>query len=193
MGTISLTIDNEIELIDEYVSSGSDIAANKFVRKYQKFVYSVAFRYLKSEADADDVTQETFIKAFGSMHKFKKQSSVNTWLYRIVSNTSKNVLRKRKVMSIFSYSNEKEDFYDIASNTIAPDRQFENKQLQAQFLKALESLPEKQRETFALRYYEELPYEEISKMLGTSVGGLKANYYQAVKKLAKLLENQRYE
>jgi RNA polymerase sigma-70 factor (ECF subfamily) len=191
MGSLLLTIENDSELIEEYLESKSEIAANTFVRKYQKFVFATAFRYLKNNNDAEDATQEAFIKALGNLHKFRKESSLNTWLYRIVSNISKNMLRKRKVMSIFSYKDETEEFYDIASSEPNPEKQFENKEFEAKFLKALDSLPAKQRETFALRYYEELPYEEISKMLGTSVGGLKANYFQAVKKLGKLLKGEK--
>jgi RNA polymerase sigma-70 factor (ECF subfamily) len=193
MGSLLLTYENDSEIISEYVDNKSEVAANAFVRKHQKFVYATAFRYLKNESDADEAAQETFIKALSNLHKFKKKSSVSTWLYRIVSNISKNMLRKRKVMSIFTSSEDTQVFFNIASLEPLPDKQFENKELERQFLAALESLPAKQRETFALRYYEELPYEEISKMLGTSVGGLKANYYQAVKKLGKILKGENNE
>lgn len=191
MGSLLLTYENDSELIQEFVDNKSDLAANAFVRKYQKFVYATAFRYLKNESDADDATQEAFIKALNNLHKFRKDSAVSTWLYRIVSNICKNIIRKRKVMSIFSYSDETEEFYDLASSELSPEQELENLEFQNKFLKALDSLPAKQRETFALRYYEELPYEEISKMLGTTVGGLKANYYQAVKKLGKMLKDEK--
>lgn len=191
MGSLLLTYESDIEIIDEYVANGNHKAANAFIRKYQKFVFSVALRYLKNEVDADDASQEVFIKALRNLKSFRKESSVNTWLYKITSNVCKNVLRKRKVMSIFSYGEQTEDFFDIPSEIIAPDKQIENKELEAEFISALNSLPAKQRETFALRYFEELPYEEISQMLGTSVGGLKANYFQATKKLAKLLADKK--
>lgn len=187
MGSFVLTFETDLEIIDEYVEHGNNQAANAFIRKYQKFVFSTALRYLKNSTDADDATQEVFIKALRNLKSFRKESSVNTWLYRITSNVCKNVLRKRKVMSIFSYSDETTDFYDIKSDIISADKQIENKELETSFLKALDTLPKKQRETFALRYFEELPYEEISQILGTSVGGLKSNYFQATKKLAKLL------
>lgn len=193
MGSLLLTCENDSEIISEYVDNKSEVAANAFVRKHQKFVYATAFRYLKNESDADDAAQETFIKALSNLHKFKKKSSVSTWLYRIVSNISKNMLRRKKFVSIFGQGDDNKEYLNIASNEPLPDKQFENKELEKQFLAALDSLPSKQRETFALRYYEELPYEEISKMLGTSVGGLKANYYQAVKKLGKILKGENNE
>lgn len=190
MKTFNLTYSDEIELIDDYIINKSNIAANNFVRKYQSLVFQVAFRYLQNKQDAEDISQEVFIKALFNLSKFKRNSALSTWLYRITVNHCKNYLLKKKVRNIFSYSNDIEEFYDIPNNELNAQDKMESDEFKNKFHIALNSLPEKQRETFALRYFEELPYEEISKLLGTSVGGLKANYFQAVKKLGAYLNER---
>lgn len=188
-GAISLVQVNDKEIIRDYLSDNQEQAATAFVRKYQNFVFSTALRYLKSYDDADDAAQETFIKALNSLRKFRGDSSLKTWLYRITVNVCANISRKKKIFSIFKPIDDNEDdYFNIPSTEKTPEELFENKEFEEVFLKILAKLPEKQRETFALRYFDELSYEEISKMLGTSVGGLKANYFQAVKKLAELLK-----
>jgi len=190
MDAAILILQEDKEIIEEYVSGNSEIAATAFVRKYQTFVYSTVYRYLQSHADSDDAAQEVFIKALSNLSKFRSDSSLKTWLYRISSNVAKNALRKRKVMSIFkkNENSDLEDYDNMASGDLPPDLKFENKELEQKFSEVLATLPQKQRETFALRYFEELSYNEISDMLGTSVGGLKANYHQAVKKMAEYLK-----
>jgi len=186
-----LIYNSDIEIIDDYVASGSNKSANAFVRKYQKFVYSTAFRYLKNYDDSQDASQEVFIKALRNLKSFRKESSVNTWLYRITVNICTNMIRKRRVRSIFisaSRDDNVEDFFSVESAGLDPLQEVENKEFEKKFRTALDNLPKKQRETFALRYFDDLPYQEISNMLGTSVGGLKANYYQAVKKLGMYLK-----
>jgi RNA polymerase sigma-70 factor (ECF subfamily) len=101
-------------------------------------------------------------------------------------NVATNMLRKNKIKKIF-VKEPVEEFDDLLPDILSPDSVLEADELEKKFLATLTQLPEKQRETFALRYFEELSYDEISKMLGTSVGGLKANYFQAVQKLSKLL------
>lgn len=186
----ALSLEIESEFVREYVETGSNRAANEIVRTYRKFVYATALRYVEDYDDADDVAQEVFIKALDSISKFKGDSSFKTWLYRITVNMSLNHTRKRKFKNIFSFGNNlSED--SIKSDNNLPDMSLENKEFEKNFVKLLGKLPDKQRETFALRYFDELPYEDISKMLGTSVGGLKANYHQAVKKISKMInENE---
>lgn len=192
MSAKALAVIDEDELVDEIVYRNNDRAINQFVRSYQAFVIHTALRYLKNYDDADDVAQEVFIKALNSLPKFKKQSSLKTWLYKITVNMCQNELRKKKFMSLFSLKKNNDDsdddFFDVSSNEPHPDSILEFKETEAIFVKAYNRLPEKQRETFILRYFEEMPYEEISKLLGTSVGGLKANYFQAVKKITEELK-----
>ncbi len=181
------------EILEHFNRQKTEIAATAFVRKYQKFVFSTAYRYLKDFDDAEDAAQETFIRAIGHLKDFKAESSIQTWLYRIAVNVSLSMLRKRKVRNMFNIigkaDNESPE-NDIPDYNSKPDKILEGKQANETFLKALDTLPEKQRETFALRYFEDMSYEEISKILGTSVGGLKANFYHAVKKLAKFMNEE---
>ncbi len=188
MTALSLEIDSA--LVKEYIETGSHRAANEIIRTYRKFVFATALRYVEDYDDADDVAQDVFIRAFDSLAKFEGKSSMKTWLYKITVNISLNYIRKRKILSIFSFgSNENESGY--ASDTVLPDQSLENSEFERDFLKILSELPEKQRETFALRYFDELSYEEISKLLGTSIGGLKANYHQAVKKITNRINDIR--
>ncbi|MBS1536137.1 MAG: RNA polymerase sigma factor [Bacteroidetes bacterium] len=190
MYSMALALNTDQEIINEYCSGDSNRAATLFVRKHQKFVYSVALRYLRSHDDADDAAQEVFIRALKNLRSFRGESSVQTWLYRITINICSSIVRKRKFISFFTRDDGSE--IELISDTISPQQHFENKDFEKHFEQMLLQLPEKQRETFALRYFDELTYEEISLMLGTSVGGLKANYFQAVQKLAKLLKNSEF-
>ena len=188
MSTIALALVNDSEIIEEYCSGNVELAATAFVRKHQNFVFSTALRFLQSYEDADDAAQEVFIKALNNLKKFRGDSSVKTWLYRITLNVCSNMNRKKKLLTFFKRNDLEVEFSNVQSLDILPDQTIENKEFEQKFLKELAKLPEKQRETFSLRYFDELSYEEISKMLGTSVGGLKANYFQAVKKLAQVLK-----
>ena len=181
-----MAIRKDEEILSALRVGNYDSAVTAFVREYQNFVFNTAYRYLKSTEDAEDVSQEVFIKAVDSLRTFRGDSSMKTWLYRITKNYCLNYIRKQKVRQIFSF------FSDIAEDknesykdhNVLPDGMMQNSELEIKFLSAINKLPEKQRETFALRYFEDLPYNEISAVMGTSVGGLKANYYQAIKKLA---------
>lgn len=156
---------------------------------YRNFVYSTALRYFNNHYDADDITQEVFIKAFKSIKKFKFNSSLKTWLYQITKNHCYTLYRKKKKnVSINSGEMEENEQDKWFTDSETPLSKVESDEFYDAFYNALNKLPEKQRETFALRYFEDMPYQEISDLLGTSVGGLKANYYQAVKKLSTLIE-----
>ncbi len=191
--TIILTEDRDI--ITQFAEGKTDIAATAFVRKYQKFVYSIAYRYLRDYDDAEDVAQEVFIKAIKYLPKFRGDSSLQTWIYRITVNIAISALRKRKIRNKFNIFGKNDDNlpeYSLADSNSKPDTIMEGKEVKELFHKALAQLPEKQRETFALRYFDDMTYEEISKLLGTSVGGLKANFYHAVKKLSKFMNEEAY-
>jgi RNA polymerase sigma-70 factor (ECF subfamily) len=170
---------------------GNDVQnANQFVNANKNFVFSTALRFTKDYDDADDITQEVLIKALSNLGDFKHQSSVKTWLYRITVNMCLNFKRKKSMFSIFSNFNSDSDF-EIESKEASAHIKMENTELFERFNHELTKLPEKQRETFALRYFHDLSYQEISELLGTSVGGLKANYFQAVKKLAQNMKDLR--
>lgn len=175
------------DIINGLLSDTRDYAANIFVRKYQRFVFSVAQRYLKSYEDACDASQEVFIKAIRNIGNFRGECSLQTWLYRIVINVCHSMTKKKKLRSFVTFT-----AFDTMPESITDEYNPENTTIDTEFQQKFDylmnQLPEKQRETFILRYIDELSYEEISQMLGTSIGGLKANYFQAVKKLALILK-----
>jgi RNA polymerase sigma-70 factor (ECF subfamily) len=180
-------LDNDLDIIKEYTENRSNSAATAFVRKYQNFVFSTALRNLQSYEDADDASQEVFIRALNNLHKFRAQSSVKTWLYRITVNICANMRRKKKIVNYLRFDFSETDSFDIPEESDSPLEIVEKKENELALLSAMKKLPEKQRETFSLRYFDNLSYDEISKLLGTSVGGLKANYYHAVRKITEIL------
>ncbi len=165
---------------------GNEQAFNELVRRYQERVYWLARRFVEDHDAADDVVQDVFIKAYESLADFRGDSSFYTWIYRITVNLSLNAVRKRKVREFFRL----EDVAGLGeSEEKEPDRIAESNETRAMIQKAIETLPEKQKATFVLRYYEELSYEEMSKILKTSVGGLKANYFHALKKVGAFIKD----
>ncbi|MEJ5244947.1 MAG: RNA polymerase sigma factor [Bacteroidota bacterium] len=176
-------------IIDDYLSNGSNNAATRLIRKYEKFVFAIALRYTGSYDDAEDLTQEVFIKALNNLKKFKQDSSLKTWLYRITVNTCITFMRKKKITTFFRLDDNSDAIKK--QKDFSPEQYYIADELERKFLDELSKLPEKQRETFALRYFDNLSYEEISKLLGTSVGGLKANYFQAIKKLSEKLKSEK--
>jgi len=185
----AINLRTEKELIEEFAKGNVEQASIEFVKRYKNFVYLVAFRYVKNHEDAEDITQEVFIDSLQKIKYFRQESSLKTWLYRITVNKSKNFLRKQKLLTFVRFRKDEEDedkeldFPDISQNN-----RLESKELEERFLEAIAQLPEKQREVFSLRYFDNLSFNEISKMLGTSVGGLKANYFHAVKKIASIMK-----
>jgi RNA polymerase sigma factor (sigma-70 family) len=158
-------------------------AFNQLVRKYQQKVYWLVRKMVVDHDDSNDITQDVFIKAWTALENFRGDSKLYTWLYRIASNEAINFLnkkRKRFFVSIYDVESE-------LSEKLEADPLVSGDVIQLKLQKALLKLPEKQRLVFNLKYYEELPYEEISEITGTSVGALKASYHWAVKKIEDFL------
>ena len=187
MNAVALQIENDHEIIDACLEGNASQGATALVRKYQHFVMMTAVRILGDYEEAEDCTQEVFIKALGAINRFRRESSLKTWLYRITYNTCANVLRKRKLF-FWRKQSLNESYENILQDNVFADDNLKKSELEQQFLRALSRLPKKQREVFALRYFDDLSYNEIAEMLGTSVGGLKANYYHAVHKLGNELK-----
>jgi len=133
--------------------------------------------------DSNDVTQEVFIKAWNGIDSFRGESQLYTWLYRIASNEAINFLNKKKRRLQVSL----EDMERELEDKLESDPLIGGDEIQLKLQKALLKLPEKQKLVFNLKYFEELPYEEISEITGTSVGALKASYHWAVKKIEDYL------
>ncbi|WP_075350750.1 RNA polymerase sigma factor [Algoriphagus marinus] len=156
-----------------------EIGYRQLILAYQKRVYHLIRRMVLIHEDADDLTQNTFIKAFRNIDKFQGNSSLFTWLYRIGTNEALSFLEKKKKRFFFSIDDhqEKLESYVDQPGNISGD------EIQRALQKALLTLPEKQRLVFHLKYQEELTYEEMSEITGTSIGALKASYHHAVKKI----------
>lgn len=172
--------DAEFDLVKQFLE-GSEQAFNEIVRKYQKRIYWHARQMLGNHLDADEVTQEVLIVMYKKLTSFNFQSNLFTWIYRIVTTRSLNHIRKRRIKDFFSVDDE-ENGIDLQSKVdIVND--VDNKERLEKVNKILDSLPLKQKQVFIMRNYDQLSYEEISEITGVSVGGLKANYFHAIKKV----------
>ncbi|MEY3649145.1 MAG: hypothetical protein RLZ13_2030 [Bacteroidota bacterium] len=163
-----------------------ELGFRELIETYQKSVYQVIRRMVLIHEDADDLTQNTFIKAYKALDRFEGNSSLFTWLYRIATNESLTFLEKKKKRYFFSLDDhqEKLESYVDSGATISGD------EIQVKLQKSLLKLPDKQRLVFHLKYEEDLSYEEISKITGTTVGALKASYHHAVKKIEQELTQE---
>jgi RNA polymerase sigma factor (sigma-70 family) len=187
-------------LRDEYTKlSDEDLAARfragernvsftMLVERYQKRIYLSARRMAGGNHDeADDIAQETFVKMYEALDGFRGEAKLYTWLYRIMMNAVIHRTRKKKTRNAVNL----DDVGDtLVSSELSPDSRMEKTEMTRLIEEAIEQLPPKQREVFLLRFYDELPYEEIAQAVGTSVGGLKANYFHAVKKIGEYVQQQ---
>ena len=173
-------------LIDKFLA-GDSKAFNILVEKYKRKIYLTAYRLLGNHEDATDITQEVIIKMYNDLKNFRRESSIYTWLYRITTNLSLNELNKRKIRNFFDFDEVEEWLFKDEKQS--PELSYRENELSNKIQEAINKLPEKQRTVFILRYYDGLSYEEISEILGTSVGALKANYFHAVNKLQKELKD----
>jgi RNA polymerase sigma-70 factor (ECF subfamily) len=158
-------------------------AFNLITRKYQERLYWHIRKIVISHDDADDLVQNTFLKAWEGLDSFREESQLFTWLYRIATNEALTFLRKKRMKLFLPLV----DVENQLSNTLESDTYFNGDEMQLKLHKAILKLPEKQRLVFNMKYFEEMKYEEISSVLGTSVGALKASYHHAVDKIEKFL------
>lgn len=155
------------------------------IKKYQEKLYWHIRRMVVDHDDTHDVLQNMFIKVWNALDNFREDSQLYTWLYRIATNESLTFLEQQKKRSAVSLS----DVENNLSNKIMADRHFDSSKLEWKLQIAIQQLPEKQRLVFNLRYYDEMPYEEMSRVLETSEGALKASYHHAVKKIEDFIRN----
>ncbi len=179
------------ELLDLFHSDhGKEKAFTLLIEKYQQRLYWHIRRMVQSHDDADDVMQNTFIKIWNGLQNFRADSQLFTWLYRVATNETITFLNSRNKRSTISFeSNENSDGegYSPSNYIQAESNQVDGDDIQARLQKAIDSLPEKQKLVFNLRYYDEMPYEQMSEVLGTSVGALKASYHHAAQKIEQHL------
>ncbi|UJH67704.1 RNA polymerase sigma factor [Allomuricauda sp. SCSIO 65647] len=153
------------------------------VNTYKERLYWHIRRIVLNHDDADDVLQNTFIKVFKNIEGFKGESKLYSWMYRIATNESLSFLKQKSKKSGIS----NEDLQQVLVDNLQSDVYFEGDEIQLKLQKALATLPEKQKLVFNMKYFQEMKYEEISEILETSVGGLKASYHLAVKKIEAYL------
>ncbi len=154
------------------------------VQQYQERIYWHIRRMVVDHEDANDVVQNTFIKAFRGIHNFKGNSKLYTWLYRIATNESITFLNKRKKQSSESLDHPE----SATAGQLKAESYVDSDTIQQRLQKAIEQLPEKQKAVFLMRYYDEMSYKDMAETLNTSVGGLKASYHHAVKKIEKFIK-----
>lgn len=181
-----MALKSDLDLIEDF-TSGKVEGFNELVRRYQQRVYWIARRILGDHGAADDVAQDVFVRVYESLKKFRSDSSFYTWLYRIATNISLNALRKQNSKEFVRYENAAGA---MESESDGPVEQFERKEYRMILQRAIEVLPARQKLVFVLRYYEEMPYDEMAKILRRTVGGLKANYFHALKKVQSYVRKE---
>lgn len=174
---------NDFELIKKFLE-GDESAFNRLVLRYQEKIYLLARRMTGNHHDADEVVQEVLIVLYKKLSSFEFKSSFYTWLYRITLTRSINLIKRRSIKKLLPLKN----IVNKKNENDDPVDSFDKKEKFYLLESALQKIPAKQREVFVLRQFEELDYEEISKITGTTVGALKANYFHAINKLKDLLK-----
>ena len=155
------------------------------VRQYSEQLYWQVRRIVLTHEDANDVMQNAFLKAWNALSTFHGDSRVMTWLSRIAINESLDFVRRQKNLSLISTDDEE----GYVANTLMADDYFDGDETEAQLQEAIAGLPEVQRTVFTLRYYDEMKYSEMSQLLNTSEGSLKASYHIAVKKISEFFKS----
>ena len=162
-----------------------NIALGHLISKYQQRLYWHIRKIVIGHDDSDDALQNTFIKIWKGLDNFKGESQLYTWIYRIATNEALYILRQKKRAQTTSIHPIE---YELSKN-LESDTYFRGDEIQLKLQQAILTLPEKQRLVFNMRYYDETPYEQMSEILETSVGALKASYHIAAKKIEQILVN----
>ncbi|TFF35053.1 RNA polymerase sigma factor [Mucilaginibacter psychrotolerans] len=160
-------------------------AFNMLLKKYQQKIYWHVRRMVIDHDDADDLTQDVFIKVWKNLPGFRNDAQLYTWMYRIATNECITFLNKKKQKNNISLDDVD---YELA-DTLSSSDQFTGDQIQRKLQEAILTLPDKQRLVFNMKYFDDMKYEEMSEVLGTSVGALKASFHLAVKKIEAFVTN----
>ncbi len=170
------------ELLD---AKTREVAFKKLVQEYQRPLYNLIRSIVLNHDDSDDILQNTFIKIVQNIEKFKGESKLFSWMYRIATNEALTFMKSKAQKNKIS----NEQLQSKLIDNLASDVYFDGDEIQLKLHKAISILPQKQQLVFKMKYFEELKYEEISEILGTSVGALKASYHFAVKKIEEFLKS----
>jgi RNA polymerase sigma factor (sigma-70 family) len=183
---MALTVQEDSELLRQFREPETkERAYTALIKKYQERLYWHIRRMVVDHDDANDVLQNVFIRVWNALGNFKEESQLYTWLYRIATNESLTFLESQKKRASVSLS----DVESGLENKLKAEQGFDANKLEWKLQLAIQQLPEKQRVVFSLRYYDEMPYEEMSRVLETSEGALKASYHHAVKKIEDYIKN----
>lgn len=161
---------------------------NQIVRDYSERLWWHVRRFVNSHEDADDLLQEIFLKVWAALPSFRGESQLFTWVWRIATNETLNHLRKEKVRAALKFSSVDAEM----ERRIQADPYFKGTEAERELAKAVLKLPEKQRQVFIMRWWDDLSYEEMSAITGTSVGSLKASYHIAQEKVRSLVSEQMF-
>ena len=173
------------ELIIEFQQSiQKEAAFTQLLNRHQQKVYYQIKRMVDNHADADDISQQVWIKVWNKLDGFKMESEFATWLFRVAYNETLNFIQKQKRKSDQNLSEEFIDYKNASKGSDNP----KSTQIQIALEQAIKQLPEKQRFVFMLRYFEVYNYEKIAEITSTTVGGAKANFHQAIKKMEEILK-----
>ena len=159
-------------------------AFSSLVRSYQERLYWHIRKMVLSHEDSNDVLQNTFMKAWNGIDGFRGDSQLSTWLYRIATNETLTFLANKRIRNLQSL----DDVEDIQLQNLRADNYFNGNEAQLKLQNAIITLPEKQKLVFNMKYFDDITYEQMEAILGTSVGALKASYHHAVKKIEKYIE-----
>lgn len=175
---------NDLELLRQFRQEETkESAFTAIIKKYQEKLYWHVRRMVIEHEDANDVLQNVFIKVWKGLDNFREDSQLYTWLYRIATNECLTFLEQKKKKKAVSLT----DVETGLENKIIADKNFDANKLEWKLQLAIQQLPEKQRIVFNLRYYDEMPYEEMSRVLETSEGALKASYHHAARKIEEYI------
>ncbi|MFI5186479.1 MAG: RNA polymerase sigma factor [Chitinophagales bacterium] len=183
---MSLNASSDTELLVQFRNPiTKEKAFTAIIKKYQEKLYWHVRRMVIEHEDANDVLQNVFVRVWNGLENFREDSQLYTWLYRIATNECLTYIEQQKKRSAVAL----DEVESGLSNKIKADSHFDANRLEWKLQLAIQQLPEKQRIVFNLRYYDEMPYEEMSRILDTSEGALKASYHHAVKKIEDYIKN----
>ena len=174
--------DNEL-LLRFKSAETREAAFTDLIKKYQERLYWHIRRLVVSHEDANDLLQNVLIRVWNALEKFREESQLYTWLYRIATNECLSFLEQKKKRATLQLSDDENGLVQ----QLKADADFDPQKLEWKLQVAIQQLPEKQRIVFSLRYFDEMPYEEMSNVLDTSEGALKASYHHAAKKIERFL------
>ena len=195
MGSFLNPMSKTIEIEDSEIlnlfqnEQSREKAFTLLVKKYQERLYWHIRRMLVHHEDTNDVLQNMLVKIWRNLANFRQDSSLYTWMYRIATNETLTYLEQQKKRRSLSISDDGSELGNVLSNSLKAEKGFDPNNLEWKLQLAIQSLPEKQRAVFTLRYYDEMPYEKMAEVLETSEGSLKASYHHAAKKVEEFIRN----